>query len=154
MVPQGGFPTDLTKLNLLGWAALVQDVVAGLQVLPPRLSHDFGLQVVALLQLLEVATGIGFCHHCCNLRPHCRCAGVPQLTPPMLWSQFMEQTPAYGVTSSSYGVTTPSTSHGGRSGYVPPSPGMTVWSMPPLEDVSPPEPATILPYWPPAGGTR
>ena len=43
MVPQGGFPTDLSELNLSGWAALVQDVVAGLQALPPRLSHDLGL---------------------------------------------------------------------------------------------------------------
>ena len=49
MVPQGGFPTDLTELNLLGWADLVQDMVAGLQTLPPRLSLDLGSQVVALL---------------------------------------------------------------------------------------------------------
>ena len=27
---QGGFPTDLSELNLLGWVALVQDVAAGL----------------------------------------------------------------------------------------------------------------------------
>ena len=153
MVPQGGFLTDLTKLKLLGWAALVQDVAAGLQALPLRLCHDLGLQVVALLQV-EVATGVGFCLHCCNPRPHCRCMGVPQSTPPMSWSQFMEQTHAYGVTPSSYRVTALSTSHGGRSRYVPLPPGMTVWSMPPLADVSPQEPATILLYWPPARGTR
>ena len=153
MVPQGGFPTDLTELNLLGWAALVQDVAAGLQVLPPRLSHDLGLQVVALLKLLEVATGVGFCCHCCNPRPCCRCAGVPQSTPPMTWSQFMEQTPVYGVTPSSYRVTAPSTSRGGMSGYVPPPPGLSIWNMPPLEDASPPEPAAIPPYRPPVGGT-
>ena len=81
MVPQGGFLTDLSELNLSGWAALVQDVVAGLQVLPPRLSHDLGLQVVALFQLLEVATGVGFCHHCCNPRPRCRCMGASQSLP-------------------------------------------------------------------------
>ena len=68
-VPQGGFLTDLTELNLSGWADLVQDVVAGLQVLLPRLSLDFCTQVVALLQLLEVATGVGFCCHCCHPRP-------------------------------------------------------------------------------------
>ena len=94
--PQGGFLTDLTEINLLGWAALVQDVAASLQALPPGLSHGLGPQVVALLQLLEAATGVGFCCHCCNPVPHCRCVGVPQLTPPMLWSQFMEQTPGYG----------------------------------------------------------
>ena len=153
MVPQGGFLTDLTELNLSGWAALVQDVAAGLQALPPRLSHDLGLQVVALLQLLEVATGVGFCHHCCNPRPHYRCTGVPQLTPPMTWHQFMEQTPVYGVTPSSYRVTTLSTSWGGMSGYMPPPPGLSIWNMPPLEDASPPEPATIPLYWPPVGGT-
>ena len=138
MVPQGGFLTDLSELNLSGWAALVQDVVAGLQVLPPRLSHDLGLQVVALFQLLEVATGVGFCHHCCNPRPHCRCMGASQSAPPTLWSQIVEQTPGYGVTSSSKGVTTPSTSIGGMPGYVAPPPGLTppdfsIWSMPPLE---------------------
>ena len=122
-------------------------------MLPFRLSHDLGLQVVTLLQLLEVATGVGFCHHCCNPRPHCRCVGVPQLTPPTSWSQFMEQTSVYGVTPSSYGVTALSTSQGGMSGYVPPPPGISIWNMPPVEDASPPEPATIPPYQPPAGGT-
>ena len=36
MPPQGGFPTDLAELNLSGWAALVQDMAAGLQALPPN----------------------------------------------------------------------------------------------------------------------
>ena len=65
-VPQGGFSTDLTELNLLGWADLVQDVAVGLQVLPPRLCLDLGTQAIALLQLLEAATRVGFCHHCCQ----------------------------------------------------------------------------------------
>ena len=140
-VPQGGFLTDLTELNLPGWAVLVQDVVAGLQALPARLNHDLGLQVVALLQLLEVATGVGFCHHCCNPRPHCRCAEVPQSTPPMTLSQFIEQTPVYGATPSSYGVTALSTSRGGMSGYMLPPPGLSIW------------PAVILLYRPPIEGT-
>ena len=46
---QGGFPTDLSDLNLLGWATLVQDVAAGLQVLPLNLDHNMGLTAVALL---------------------------------------------------------------------------------------------------------
>ena len=137
-VPQGGFSTDLSELNLSGWAALIQDVVAGLQVLPPRLSHDLGLQVVALLQLLKVATGVGFCHHCCNLRPCCKCMGASQSAPPMSWSQIVEQTPGYGLTSSGGGVTTLSTSMGDVPGYVAPPPGFTppdfsIWSMPPQE---------------------
>ena len=156
MVPQGGFLTGLTELNLLGWATLVQDVVAGLQVLPPRLSHDLGLQAVALLQLLEVATGVGFCCHCWNLRPHCKCTGASQLYPPMSWSQVVEQTPGYGLTSSFGGVTHPSTSMGGMPGYVVPPPGLTppdysIWSMPPRE-ASLPEGLPGSPwYCPPVG---
>ena len=95
--PQGGFPIDLTEINLSGWAALVQDIVGGLQALPPRLSHGLGPHMVVLLQLLEAATGVGFCHHCCHPIPHCRCVGAPQLAPPMSWSQLMEQTLGYGV---------------------------------------------------------
>ena len=114
--PQGGFPTDLTGINLLGWAALVQDVAAGLQALPPELSQGLGPDVVNLLQLLEAATGVGFCHHCCNPEPHCRCVGVPQSTSPTSWSQFMEQTQGHGAASSSSGVTTLSTSWGGMPG--------------------------------------
>ena len=106
VAPQGGFPTDLTGINLLDWAALVQDMMAGLQVLPPGLSNCLGPKVVNLLQLLEVATGVRFCHCCCNPEPHCRCVGVPQLAPPTSWSQILEQTPGYGTATSSAGVTT------------------------------------------------
>ena len=131
-------------------------MAAGLQALPPRLSHDLGHQVVTLLQLLEVATGVGFCHHCCKLRPCCTCMGASQVAPPMSWSQVVEQTPGYGVTSSSGGVTTPSTFMGGMPGYVAPPPGLTppdysIWSMPPQE-ASLPEGLLGSPWYrPPAG---
>ena len=156
MVPQGGFLTDLTELNLSGWDALVQDVVAGLQALPLRLSHDLGLQVVTLLRLLEVATGVGFCHHCCNLRPHCKCTGASQLAPPTSWSQIVEQTPGYGVTTSSRGMMTPSTSVASMSGYVAPPPGLTppdfsIWSLPPQEIPLPKGLSASPPYPPPIG---
>ena len=92
MPPQGGFPTDLSELNLLGWATLVQDVVAGLQVLPPNLGHDMGLPAVALLQLLEASTGVGFCHYCCCLGLWCTCIGASHTFPPghgaRLWSRL------------------------------------------------------------------
>ena len=113
MPPQGGFPTDLSELNLSGWATLVQDVVAGLQVLPPNLGHDMGLPAVALLQLLEASTRVGFCHYCCSPGLRCKCVGASQLVPPVSWSQIVEQTPGYGVTASSGGMTTPSTSIAG-----------------------------------------
>ena len=155
-VPKGGFPTDLTELNLLGWADLVQDVVVGLQVLLPRLCLDLGTQVVALLQLLEVATGVGFCCHCSHPRPHCTCTGASQPAPPTLWSQIVQQAQGYGVTSTSRGVTDPSTPMGGMSGNVVPPPGLTppdfsIWSIPHQEVPPPPGlPASPL-YRPPMG---
>ena len=88
MVPQGGFLSDLTELNLLGWADLVQDVVVGLQALPPRLCLDLGTPAIALLQLLEASTGVGFCHHCCHPRPHCTCMGASQSADPGIWSDL------------------------------------------------------------------
>ena len=123
---QGGFPTDLSELNLLSWATLVQDVAAGLQVLPPNLGHDMSLPAVALLQLLEMLTGVGFCHYCCHLGSQCTCMGAYQLTHPQSWSQIVEQTPGYGVTASSGGMTTPSTTVAGMSGYVAPPPGLNL----------------------------
>ena len=141
--PQGGFLTDLSELNLSGWAALVQDVVAGLQVLPPNLGCDMGLPAVALLQLLEASTGVGFCHYCCIPGSQCKCGGASQPIPPVSWSQIVEQTPGYGVIASSGGMTTPSTSVAGMSGYVVPPLGLTPpdfssWSLPPPE---------VLPPW-------
>ena len=138
MPPQGGFLTDLLELNLLGWAALVQDVVAGLQVLPPNLGCDMGLPAVALLQLLEASTGVGFCCYCCRLGLQCTCVGASPQVPPASWSQVVEQTPGYGVTASSGGMTTPSTSVAGMPGYMAPLPGLTPpdfssWSLPPPE---------------------
>ena len=156
MVPQGGFPADLTELNLSGWANLVQDTAVGLQVLPLRLSLDLDSQVVALLQLLEVATGVGFCCHCCHPRPRCMCTGVSQLAPPMSWSQIVQQAPGYGMTSSSRGVTHLSTSMGGIPGYGAPPPGLTspdysIWSMPPLESSLPKGLPGSPQYQPPMG---
>ena len=156
MVPQGGFLTDLIELNLSGWAALVQDVVAGLQVLPPNLGHDMGLPIVALLQLLETATGVGFCCHCCHPGLQCKCLGASQLVPPMLWSQIMEQIPGYGVAASSGGMTTPSTSVVRMPGYVAPPPGLTpldlsIWSLPTSEVPLPRGLPTILQCLPHVG---
>ena len=151
VTPQGGFPTDLTGINLLDWATLVQDVVASLQALPPDLGSRLGLGVVNLLQLLETATGVGFCHFCCNPEPHCVCVGASQSATPMLWSQIAEQTQGYGVTTSSRGVTTPSTSLGGIPGYVATPPGPSIWSVPPPKASLPKGPAVSPHYRPPIG---
>ena len=140
---QGDFPTDLLELNLLGWAALVQDMAAGLLALPPNLGHDMVLPAVALLQLLEASTGVEFCCYCCRPDLQCTCIGASPQVPPASWSQVVEQTPGYGVTASSGGMTTPSTSVAGMPGYVVPPPGLTPpdfssWSLHPPE-ASPPQ---------------
>ena len=125
VAPQGGFPTDLVEINLSDWASLVQDVAAGLQVLPPGLSNCLDPEVVTLLQWLEAVTQVRFCCLCYYPDTNCRCAGVPLSTPLTSWSQITELTPGYR-TSSSSGVTTPSTSLGGMSGLVPPPPGISI----------------------------
>ena len=142
-VPQGDFPCDLTELSLMKWADLVQDTVGDLQALPPSLNLGLGPQVVGLLQLLETATGVGFCCHCCHPRPQCTCTGASQSAPPVSWSQIVQQASGYGVTSSTGGVTNLSTSMGGMPGYMAPPPGLTppdfsIWSIPPQEVPLPP----------------
>ena len=136
--PPGGFPMDLSGLNLLSWAGLVQDVASGLQTLPPNLSSYMSLPAVALLQLLEKATGWGFCHYCCHLASRCICKGAYSLVPPPSWSQIVEESPGYGVTASSGGMTAPTTTAAGMPGYVSPPPGLppidfSNWRLPPPE---------------------
>ena len=121
----GGFPTDLSDLNLSSWAALVQDVACGLLALPPNLGSDMSLPAVALLQLLEKTTGWGYCHYCCNLGSRCICMGAYPPASTQSWSQEVDQSPGYRVTASSGGMTSPTTTAAGMSGYVPPLPGLT-----------------------------
>ena len=139
------------EINLLDWASLDQDVAAGLQALPPRLSNCLDPEVITLLQWLEVVTQVGFCRLCYHPDTNCRCAGVPPMTPLISWSQIMEQTPGYGMTASSGGVTTPSTSLGGMSGLVPPPPGISIRHTFPWKVTIPQQLATTLSYRPPIG---
>ena len=67
----------------------------------------------------------------------------------MSWSQIVQQAQGYGVTSTSGGVTDPSTPMGAMPGYVVSPLGLTppdfsIWSMPPQE-VPPPPRATCIP---------
>ena len=156
MSPSGGFPKDLSELNLLGWAALIQDVAAGLRVVPPNLNLDVGLPAMVLLQLLEATTGVGFCHFCCHLSPRCKCMGAYQQAPTETWSQVVEQTPGCGVAASSGGMTTPSTTITGMPGYVAPLLGLTLpdfsnWSLPPPE-IPPPRGLPVAPQGLPSIG--
>ena len=151
VAPQGGFPTDLVEINLSEWASLVQDVAAGLQVLPPGLSNCLDPEVITLLQLLEAVSQVRFCHLCYHPDTNRRCAGVPPLTPLTSWSQIMEQTPGYGMTASSSGVTTLSTYWGGMSRLVLPPPGISIWDMFLWKAPIPQQLVTTLPYRPPIG---
>ena len=139
------------EINLSDWASLVQDVAAGLQVLPPRSSNCLDPKVITLLQHLEAVTQVRLCHHCYHPDTNCRCAGVPPSTPLTSWSQIMEQTPGYRMTASSGGVTTLSTSLGGMSRLVPPPPGISIWDTSPWETPIPKQPVTTPSYGPPIG---
>ena len=82
--------------------------------------------------------------------------GASQPAPPTSWSQVVLQAPGYGVTSSSRGVTSLSTSMGGIPGYVVPPPGLTppdfsIWSIPPQEAPLPPGIPVSPLYRPPMG---
>ena len=81
-----------------------------------------GLPAVALLELLEKATGWGYCCYCCHLGSRCICMGAYSPAPPPSWSQVVDQSPGYGAPSG--GMTTPSTTAAGMSGYVPPPTGL------------------------------
>ena len=76
MPPLEGFPKDLSGMNLLSWASLIQDVVQGLWVVPPNLSLEICLDTMVLLQLMEATTGVGFCRFCCQPSPQCTCLGA------------------------------------------------------------------------------
>ena len=81
MPPLGGFPKDLSRMNLMSWASLIQDVAQGMRVVPPNLSVEICLHTMVLLQLMEATTGVGFCRFCCQPSPWCTCLGAYQLAP-------------------------------------------------------------------------
>ena len=149
VAPQGYFPIDLMEINLLGWASLVQDVAAGLQVLPLSLSNCLDPQILNLLHQLEAVTQVKFCHLC--YYPETSCGCVPLTALLTSWSQIMEQTLGYGTAASSTGVTTLSTSFGGMPGLVPPPPGISIWDPFQGKAPIPRQPITSPPYKPPAG---
>ena len=138
------------EINLSDWASLVQDVAAGLQALPPGLSNCLDPEVITLLQRLEAVTQVRFCCLCYHPNTNCRCAGVPLSTPLTSWSQITERT-GYGMTASSSGVTTLSTSLGGMSRLVPPPPGISIWDTFLWKAPIPQQPVTTLSYRSPVG---
>ena len=142
----GGFPRDLSKMNLTSWASLIQDVAQGMEVVPPNLSMEVCLDLMVLLQLLEATMGMGYCRICCQPSPRCRCLGAYQPAPTETWSQMMARMPGQGVAASIGGPTTPGTATAEvqEQGVPSPPPGLhppdfTNWSLP-------------LPEAPPTGG--
>ena len=130
--PPGGFPKDLSDLNLSSWAGLVQDIASSLLAPPPNLGSKVSLPAVALLQLLEKTTGWVYCHFCYHLGSRCTCMGAY----PPLSSQVVGESPGCGVTASSGGMTTPGMPAAGMSRYLPPPSGLppidfSKWRLPP-----------------------
>ena len=138
------------EINLSDWASLVQDVAAGLQALPPRLTNCLDPKVITLLQQLEAVSQVRFCCLCYHLDTNCRCAGVPLSTPLTSWSQITEWIPGYR-TAFSGGVTTLSISLGGMTRLVPPPPGISIWDTFPWKAPIPQQPVTTPSYRPPIG---
>ena len=137
MPPPGGFPRDLSGMNLTSWAGLIQNVAQGMKVVPPNLSMEVCLDSMVLLQLLEATTGIGYCRICCQPSPQCRCLGAYQPAPMETWSQMMARMPGQGVAASTGGPTTPGTATAEvqEQGAPSPPPGLhpldfTNWSLP------------------------
>ena len=129
--PPGGFPKDLLDLNLSSWAGLVQDIASGLMAPPHTLGSEVSLAAVALLDLLEKATGWVYCHFCYHLGSQCTCMGA---FPPS-WSQVVGESLGHGATASPGGLTAPGMP---ATGYLPPPPGLppidySKWRLPPPE---------------------
>ena len=114
--PPRGFPKDLSDLNLSSWAGLVPDVASGLMAPPPTLGSEVSLAAIALLDLLEKATGWVYCHFCYHMGSWCTCMGAFPL-----WSQVVRELPGHRATASSGGLTTPGTP---AMGYLLPPPGL------------------------------
>ena len=151
----GGFPDDLSQVNLLAWAELVQDVVAGLLALPQGMHNCLFPEVITLLLHLETITQVAFCRHCYLPRLRCRCLraalqmGAPSTTTTSMasaptWSQVTELVPGYGSTASMGTTTTLSTSAQGATGVAPPpglpTPGVeSIWNPPQLDFLALPQ---------------
>ena len=140
MPPPGGFPRDLSCMNLTSWAELIQDVAQGMKVVPPNLSMEVCLDTMVLLQLLEATTGMGYCRICCQPSPWCRCGDGYQFAFTETWSQMMARMPGQGVAASIGGPTTSGTATAEvqeREVPLPPPslhpPDFTNWSLPLLE---------------------
>ena len=121
---QGGFPKDLTTLNLTGWAGLIQDVAQGMRMVPSNLSMGVYMDSMVLLQLLEATMGMRYCRICCQPTPSCLCLGAYSSE---AWSQRMASVPVQGVAASSAGSTTSeaSTVEAREPGVTSPPPGLT-----------------------------
>ena len=118
--PPGGFPKDLSDLNLSSWAGLVQDITSGLMAPPPNLGSDVSLPAVALIDLLEKTTGWVYCHFCYHLGSRCTSMGA---FPPS-WSQVVGESSGHRATSSSGGMTAPGTPAAEMTGYLLSPPGL------------------------------
>ena len=110
---------------------MVQDVASGLMAPLPTLGSEVSVMAIALLDLLEKATGWVYCCFCYHVGSQCTCMGAF----PLSWSQVVGESPGHRATASSGGLTAPSTP---AMGYLPPLPGLSPidynkWRLPPPE---------------------
>ena len=84
---------------------------------PPNLGSEVSLAAVALLDLLEKATGRVYCHFCYHLGSRCACMGAF----PLSWSHVVGESPGCRATASSGVMNTPGTP---AAGYLLPPPGL------------------------------
>ena len=110
--PPGGFPKDLSGMNLTSWASLIQDVAQGMKVVPPNLSMEVCLEAMVLLQLLEATTGMDYCRICSQPSPW-YCCEDDQYAPTVTWSQMMARMQGQGGAASIGGPTPPGTTTAG-----------------------------------------
>ena len=98
---------------------------------PPTLGSKVSLTAIALLDLLEKATGWVYCCFCYHMGSQCTCMG----TFPLSWSQVVGESLGHGATASSGDLTTPGMP---AMRYLPPPPGLppidyNKWRLPPPE---------------------
>ena len=131
MPSPGGFPKDLSCMNLTSWAGLIQDVAQGMKVVPPNLSMEVCLEAMVLLQLLEATTGMGYCRICSQPSPWC-CCEDDQYAPTETWSQMMARMPGQGGAASIGGPTPHGSTTAGvqERGVLLPPPGLHLQTSP------------------------
>ena len=107
--PPGGFPRDLSGMNLTSWAGLIQDVAQGMKVASSQLGHGGLPRLNGLAPAARGHHRDGLLQDLLPTHPRRRCPGDYRQAPTETWSQIMARMPGQGVVASIGGPTTPGT---------------------------------------------